>query len=39
MSQAVVERLQQCGPEVDAADREEPDSWGGEEHRYCSVSE
>jgi hypothetical protein len=39
VSEAVVQRLRQCGPEVDASDRQEPDRWDGEEHRYCSVSE
>jgi len=39
VSEAVVEQLKQCGPEIDASDRQEPDVWSGEYHRYCSVSE
>jgi hypothetical protein len=34
-----VERLQSLGIEVDASEHQEPDMWGGEEHRFVAVSE
>ena len=39
VSPEVVAELQGLGIEVDAADMQEPDEWGGEENRYISVSE
>lgn len=39
VSEPVVQQLQQRVPKVDASDRQEPDNWDGQEHRYCSVSE
>jgi hypothetical protein len=35
----MVERLQSLGIEVDASEHQEPDMWGGEEHRFVAVSE
>jgi hypothetical protein len=39
VSPAVVTRLRESGPTVDASDAREPDEYGGEQHRYVAVSE
>ena len=39
VSEDNVARLRALGIEVNDDDREEPDSWDGEEHRYVAVSE
>ncbi len=38
-STEMVERLQALPIEVDAGDAQEEESWGGESHRYCAVTE
>lgn len=38
-SPEMVERLEALPIEVDASDRQEEQSWGGESHRYCAVTE
>lgn len=35
----MMERLQSLGITVDTSERQEPDRWGGEEHRFVAVSE
>jgi hypothetical protein len=39
VSKELVEALQGLGIEVDAGDQQEPQEWGGEAHRFISVSE
>ncbi|MBN1514842.1 MAG: STM4015 family protein [Phycisphaerae bacterium] len=39
VSDAVLQQLQQLGVELNADDRQAPDKWGGEAHRYVAVSE
>jgi hypothetical protein len=39
ISDPLVAQLQGIGIEVDVSDRQEPDEWGGEQHRYIAVSE
>lgn len=39
VSDDFVKALKKLGIEVDAGEKQEPDNWGGEEHRYISVSE
>jgi hypothetical protein len=38
-SEAMMAQLQTLGIAVDVSEREEPDVWNGEEHRYVAVSE
>jgi hypothetical protein len=38
-SDAMMAKLKALPLEVDVDDREAPDEWDGEEHRYVSVSE
>jgi hypothetical protein len=38
-SDEMVQRLKGLGIEVDAGEKQEPDEWDGEEHRYVAVSE
>jgi hypothetical protein len=38
-SEAMMAQLETLGIEVDTSDRQEPDVWDGEEHRYVAVSE
>jgi hypothetical protein len=38
-SEEMVERLEGLGIEVDASERETPDEWNGQEHRYVAVGE
>ena len=39
VSDALVDALKSCGPEVDATEPQEPQEWGGESHRFVAVSE
>lgn len=39
VSDAAVEKLRALGIELNADDRQEPDEWDGEAHRYVAVSE
>jgi hypothetical protein len=39
VSDAAVAKLNALGPRINATERQEPDMWGGEEHRYIAVSE
>ena len=39
ISVPVANRLAELGPEVNLDDREEPDEWGGELHRYIEIGE
>jgi hypothetical protein len=39
VSDEAVAKLNTLGPRLNAEDRQEPDMWDDEEHRYIAVSE